>query len=95
MDLNVVYGRALAAVRKPLNANLILRTGRHASDQICLRLMPVTGGSPRVIAYVSRWQGTIIVRVIAYVYGGQDTINEPSWSPDSRKVAFISNTDIR
>jgi TolB protein len=29
--------------------------------------------------------------VVAYLYGGQGTINVPSWSPDSRKVAFISN----
>jgi TolB protein len=48
--------------------------------QVYLRLMPATGGSPRVTAYV---------------YGGQGTINVPSWSPDSRKVAFVSNTDIR
>ena len=33
-------------------------------------------------------------RVIAYVYGGQGTINTPSWSPDSKKIAFISNTDL-
>lgn len=32
------------------------------------------------------------LRVIAYVYGGQGTINTPSWSPDSRRVAFISNS---
>ena len=31
-------------------------------------------------------------RVIAYVYGGQGTINVPSWSPDGRMVAFVSNT---
>ena len=30
-------------------------------------------------------------RVIAYVYGGQGTINVPSWSPDSRSIAFISH----
>jgi len=29
-------------------------------------------------------------RVLTYVYGGQGTINVPSWSPDSRKVAFVS-----
>jgi len=45
---------------------------------VYLRLLPVSGqGQPRVIAYV---------------YGGQGTINTPSWSPDSRRVAFISNT---
>ena len=30
-------------------------------------------------------------RVIAYVYGGQGTMNVPSWSPDSKKIAFVSN----
>jgi TolB protein len=45
--------------------------------QIYLRLMPVAGGKPQVIAYV---------------YGGQGTMNVPSWSPDSRHLAFVSNT---
>lgn len=44
---------------------------------VYLRMMPITGGTPKIIAYV---------------YGGQGTINTPSWSPDSKKVAFISNT---
>ena len=48
--------------------------------QVYLRLMPVAGGSPRVVGYL---------------YGGQGTINVPSWSPDSRRVAFVSNTDLR
>ena len=46
-------------------------------QQVYLRMMPVTGGKPKVIAYV---------------YGGQGTINTPSWSPDSKRVAFVSNT---
>jgi Tol biopolymer transport system component len=29
--------------------------------------------------------------VIAYLYGGQGTINVPSWSPDSHRIAFVSN----
>jgi TolB protein len=45
--------------------------------RVYLRLMPVDGGTPRVIAYV---------------YGGQGTINVPSWSPDGRMVAFVSNS---
>jgi hypothetical protein len=47
--------------------------------QIYLRLMPVGGGDA--------W-------VIAYVYGGQGTMNVPSWSPDSRRIAFVSNTQL-
>ena len=43
-----------------------------------LRLMPIEGGTPKVIAYV---------------YGGQGTINVPSWSPDSTTISFVSNTD--
>ncbi len=31
-------------------------------------------------------------RVIAHLYGGQGTINVPSWSPDGNKVAFVSNS---
>jgi Tol biopolymer transport system component len=44
---------------------------------VYLRMMPVGGGKPKVIAYI---------------YGGQGTINTPSWSPDSKKVAFVSNS---
>jgi TolB protein len=47
--------------------------------KVCLRLMSVNGSD---------------ARIIAYVYGGQGTINVPSWSPNSKKVAFISNTDM-
>ena len=32
------------------------------------------------------------VRVLAHVYGGQGTLNVPSWSPDGRTVAFVSYT---
>jgi len=46
---------------------------------VYIRLMPADGGKPKIIAYV---------------YGGQGTINVPSWSPDSKKIAFISNTVI-
>jgi Tol biopolymer transport system component len=47
--------------------------------QVYLRLMPITGGQPRVVAYV---------------YGGQGTINVPSWSSDSAHIAFVSNTRV-
>jgi Tol biopolymer transport system component len=44
-----------------------------------LRLMPADGSAPP--------------KVIAYVYGGQGTINVPSWSPDGTHLAFVSNSD--
>ena len=43
-----------------------------------LRLMPIEGGP---------------AKVIAYIYGGQGTINVPSWSPDSTRIAFVTNSD--
>ncbi|HEY1262957.1 MAG TPA: hypothetical protein VGF06_05500, partial [Terriglobales bacterium] len=30
------------------------------------------------------------VTVLAKLFGGQGTINVPSWSPDSKRVAFVS-----
>ena len=45
--------------------------------RVMLRIMPVAGGEPRVLAYL---------------YGGQGTINVPSWSPDSKQIAFVSNS---
>ncbi|HTV63622.1 MAG TPA: biopolymer transporter TolR [Verrucomicrobiae bacterium] len=44
-----------------------------------LRLMSVEGGEPKVIAYI---------------YGGQGSMNVGSWSPDSKRIAFVSNTDM-
>lgn len=45
--------------------------------RVMLRLMPVSGGP---------------IKVIAYLFGGQGTINTPSWSPDSKRIAFVSNS---
>ena len=44
-----------------------------------LRIMPTDGSAKP--------------KVIAYIYGGQGTINVPSWSPDGTHVAFVSNSD--
>ena len=33
-------------------------------------------------------------KIVAYVYGGQGTINVPSWSPNSRNLAFVSNSKM-
>jgi Tol biopolymer transport system component len=30
------------------------------------------------------------IQVLAQLFGGQGTINVPSWSPDSQNVAFVS-----
>ena len=32
------------------------------------------------------------VSVLAHLYGGQGTMNVPSWSPDGRSMAFVSYT---
>jgi TolB protein len=45
--------------------------------RVYLRRMPVEGGKSTVVAYL---------------YGGQGSINVNSWSPDSRTVAFVSNS---
>jgi len=47
-------------------------------QRVMLRLMPVSGGAPRVLAFL---------------FGGQGTLNAPSWSPDSKWVSFVSNSD--
>ena len=46
---------------------------------VYLPMMPIEGGEPKVVAYL---------------YGGQGTINVPSWSPDGRYVAFVSNSQL-
>jgi Tol biopolymer transport system component len=49
--------------------------GHPPNKDVVLRLMPAEGGEPRVIARL---------------FGGQGTINVPSWSPDSTRFAFVS-----
>jgi len=49
--------------------------GHPFNQNVVLRLMPLAGGKPKVIATL---------------FGGQGTINVPSWSPDSTQIAFVS-----
>ena len=49
--------------------------GHPADQNVVLRLMPLAGGKPKIIATL---------------FGGQGTLNVPSWSPDSTRVAFVS-----
>jgi Tol biopolymer transport system component len=49
--------------------------GHPENKDVSLRIMPLTGGK---------------AELLASLFGGQGTINVPSWSPDSRKVAFVS-----
>lgn len=45
------------------------------NKQVSIRLMPSGGGEPKILVEL---------------FGGQGTINVNSWSPDSRKIAFVS-----
>jgi TolB protein len=49
--------------------------GHPENKDVMLRLMPAEGGE---------------VQVLAKLFGGQGTINVPSWSPDGNSVAFVS-----
>ncbi len=48
--------------------------GHPANKNVRLRMMPLTGGEPKVLLNL---------------FGGQGTINVPSWSPDSKRFAFV------
>ncbi|MBC7924538.1 MAG: TolB family protein [Bryobacteraceae bacterium] len=50
-------------------------TGHPANKDVMLRLMSLSDQK---------------IRVLAKLFGGQGTINVPSWSPDSRRIAFVS-----
>ena len=45
--------------------------------RVYIRKMPRDGGKPAVVAYV---------------YGGQGSMNVNSWAPDSKSIAFVSNS---
>lgn len=47
--------------------------------QCYIRLMPAAGGVPKTVGYL---------------YGGQGSMNTPGWSPDSKRIAFVSNSKL-
>jgi TolB protein len=49
--------------------------GHPADKDVALRIMPSSGEKPRVLTRL---------------FGGQGTINVPSWSPDNKYIAFVS-----
>ncbi len=49
--------------------------GHPPNEHVCLRLMPLRGGKPELLCEL---------------FGGQGTLNVPSWSPDSSEFAFVS-----
>lgn len=49
--------------------------GHPPNQDVMIRLMPAEGGA---------------IQVLAKLFGGQGTLNVPSWSPDSTSLAFVS-----
>lgn len=49
--------------------------GHPANKDVALRIMSSSGNQPRVLTHL---------------FGGQGTINVPSWSPDNKYIAFVS-----
>ena len=49
--------------------------GHPPNKDVMLRMMPAGGGE---------------IQILAKLFGGQGTINVPSWSPDSKNLAFVS-----
>lgn len=47
--------------------------------RVYIRSMPRDGGAPAVVAYL---------------YGGQGSMNVNSWAPDSRAIAFVANSGV-
>jgi Tol biopolymer transport system component len=61
---------------------LDVELGDHPPNRdVMLRIMPADGSAPP--------------RILTRLFGGQGTINVPSWSPDGRQIAFVSYRLVR
>jgi Tol biopolymer transport system component len=59
-----------------------VEVGDHPPNRdVTLRIMPADGNAPP--------------RVLTKLFGGQGTINVPSWSPDGKQIAFVSYRLVR
>ena len=56
-------------------------TDHPPNRDVTLRIMPADGSAPP--------------RVLTRLFGGQGTINVPSWSPDGKSIAFVSYRMVR
>jgi hypothetical protein len=59
--------------------------GHPPNKDVMLRVMPLSDGT----LSDAKMTGNKI-RVLAKLFGGQGTMNVPSWSPDSKQIAFVS-----
>lgn len=48
-----------------------------------------------VVLRIMPTDGSAAPRILTRLFGGQGTINVPSWSPDSREIAFVSYRLVR
>ncbi|HTU11930.1 MAG TPA: hypothetical protein VMG08_13650 [Allosphingosinicella sp.] len=65
-----------------ISFGLDVELGDHPPNRdVVLRIMPADGSAPP--------------RILTRLFGGQGTINVPSWSPDSRHIAFVSYRLVR
>jgi TolB protein len=65
-----------------ISFGLDIALGDHPPNRdVVLRIMPADGSAPP--------------RVLTRLFGGQGTINVPSWSPDSKQIAFVSYRLVR
>lgn len=71
-------GRFVAYVS--YNAAEVKPNDHPANKRVEIRIIPATGGQPRVLVSL---------------FGGQGTMNVNSWSPDSKRLAFVRYQEVK